>query len=635
MTVPTSPRPLVRFGTFEVDLSEGELRQKGIKVKLQEQPFRILATLLEQPGSLVTREQLRERLWPSDTFVDFEHSLNAAVKNLRRALHDDAENPRFIETVPKHGYKFIAAIAPSGSEPQIGAIQTPLEGARTVAEVIRRAKLRIVAMAVTIGVIVIGLVLVTWHWRETRVLATRPISSLAVLPLEDLSGEPRQDYFADGMTDEVITELGKLGALRVISRTSAMQYKGAHKPLDEIARELNVDAVVEGTVVRSGDHVRITAQLIRAMPEKHLWAESYEGDMSSVLTLQREVARAIADAIQVKLAPRELARLASARPVNRDAYDAYLKGRYFWNRRTEETLKKAAEYFQQAVNEDPTYAPAYAGLADSYGLFGFALYGALPRKEAEQRAETAAIKALEIDDTLAEAHTSLAAIQHRSKWDWANAEKEFKRAIQLNPSYATAYQFYALYLASMRRQEEAIITVKRALELDPLSLTINVAVGRHLYWARQYDQAIEQLRKALELDPHFAVAHFRLGQAYVQKGMNEEAVAEFTAARNFSGNGPLYLAGLAHAYAVSGKTRKAHELLDELKDLGKSHYVSPYDMAIIYLGLGKKDQTLAWLEKAYEEREGSLVYLNVEQTFDPIRSEPRFKDLLYRIGLPE
>lgn len=634
MTVPTSPRPLVRFGTFEVDLSDGELRQRGIKVKLQEQSFRILAALLEQPGSLVTREQLRERLWPSDTFVDFEHSLNAAVKNLRRALHDDVENPRFIETVPKRGYKFIAAIAPSGSEPQIGPIQTPPEGARTAAEVLRRAKLRIVAIAVTIAVIVIGLASAAWRWREARALAARPISSLAVLPLEDLSGEPRQDYFADGMTDEVITELGKLGALRVISRTSAMQYKGAHKPLDEIARELNVDAVVEGSVLRSGDHVRITAQLIRAMPEKHLWAESYEGDLSSVLTLQREVANAIANAIQVKLTPNEQEHLASRLPINPQAHEAYLLGRYFWNRRTEEGLNKAIDYFQQATEKDSSYAPAYAGLADAYGLLGFAEYGALSPKEAVPKAEAAANRALKIDETLAEAHTALGAIKHRFEWDWPGAEREFKRAIELNPNYATAYHWYALYLASVGRMDEAVTVAKRGRELDPLSLIVNTGFGRVLYCARRHDEAIEQLSRTLELDPSFPVAHYWRGLAYEQKGMHKEAIADLVQLRTLSVS-PLRIAGLGNVYAVSGEKGKAQAILSELEDLSRKRYVSPYDMAAIYSGLGDKDQTFRWLEKTYEEREGALVYLNVEPMFDTVRSDPRFKDLVHRIGLPQ
>ena len=633
MAVPSSARPLVRFGTFEVDLSAGELRHKGVKIKLQEQPFRILVALLERPDILVTREELRERLWPSDTFVDFEHSLNAAVKKLRQALHDDAENPRFIETVPKRGYKFIAPIASPGEEPQIKVIQLPVDAAGAASEIRKAAKGRVAAAAVTVAVAVIGVGFATWYWSQTHATAAHSINSLAVLPLENLSGDPQQEYFAEGMSDEVTTELGKLGALRVISRTSAMRYKGTHKPLGQSARELNVDAVIEGTVLRSGDHVRITAQLVRASPEQHLWAESYEGDLSSVLTLQREVARAIANAIQVKLTPNEQEHLASSLPINPQAHEAYLLGRYFWNRRTEEGLNKAIDYFQQATEKDSTYAPAYAGLADSYGLLGFAEYGALSPEEAVPKAEAAAKKALEIDETLAEAHAALGAIKHRFEWDWPGAEREFKRAIELNPNYATAYHWYALYLVSMGRLDEALATGERGHELDPLSLIVNTGFGRVFYCARRHDEAIERLSKTLELDPNFPVAHYWRGLAYEQKGMHKEAIADLVQLKTLSVS-PLRVAGLGNIYAVSGEKIKAQAILSELKSLSKERYVPPYDLAVIYSGLGDKDQTFRWLEKSYEEREGALVYLNVEPMFDNVRSDPRFKDLVHRIGLP-
>ena len=631
MAVPTPARPLVRFGSFEADLSAGELRHKGIKIKLQEQPFRILAALLERPGALVTREELRERLWTSDTFVDFEHSLNAAVKKLRQALRDDPESPRFIETVPKRGYKFIAPSV-SGSEPQMKVIELPVE-VPSAAPVSRRTGTgRKVAIAVLIAVIVIVLGFATWRW-ATHSLEARPIGSLAVLPLENLSRDPQQDYFAEGMTDELITELSKLRALRVISRTSSMQYKSPHQSLGQIARGLNVDAVVEGTVLRSGDQVRITAQLIRASPEKHLWAESYEGDLSAVLTLQREVARSIANAIQVKLTAGEQARLSSAHPVNAEAHEAYLRGRYLWNRRTEEGLNKAIDYFQQAIDKDTNYASAYAGLADAYGLLGFAEYGSVSPRDAVPKAEAAANRALEIDETLAEAHTALGAIKHRFEWDWQGAEREFKRAIELNPNYPTAYHWYALYLASMGRMDEAVRVAKRGQELDPLSLIVNTALGRVFYFARQPDQALERVRKTLELDPNFPVARYWLGLAYEQKGMNQEAVAELASLRALSVS-PLRIAGLGHVYAISGDKAKAQEVLSELNQLSSEKYVSPYDIAIVYSGLGDKNQTFRWLERAYQEREGSLVYMNVEPMFDSIRSDPRFKNLAHRVGLP-
>jgi TolB-like protein/Flp pilus assembly protein TadD len=473
---------------------------------------------------------------------------------------------------------------------------------------------------------------IEWSRRNA---ASSHIRSIAVLPLGNLSHDPEQEYLAEGMTEGLITALAKIGALRVISQTSVMQYKGTPKTLGQIARELNVDAVVEGTVMRSGTRVSITARLIRTRPEKHLWANNYDRELVDVLATLQEVARAVADQAHINLTPQEKARLAGARPISPEVYELYLKGRYFWNRRTQEALKKAIDYFQQAIDKDPDCALAHAGIADAYGLFLFAPYAALPPREVAQKAMAAALRALEIDDTLAEAHTALAAIHHRSTWDWAKAEQEFKRAIELDPSYATAYQFYALLLATMGRQEEAIAMVKRAQELDPLSLIINAALGRQLYLARRYGQASEQFRKALELDPKFSMAHYRLGQVYLEQGSYEEAIAEFSEARTISRDGPHELSGLGHAYAVSGRRGRAEEILAELMELSKRRYVPPFFMAIVYSGLKDKDQAFRWLEKAYEDREANLVYLNVEPRFDALRSDPRFQALVRRVGLPK
>jgi serine/threonine protein kinase/tetratricopeptide (TPR) repeat protein len=495
--------------------------------------------------------------------------------------------------------------------------------------VARRRVLLPIASAMSAAALLLGGI--EWNKRNA---ASRHIRSLAVLPLENLSHDPEQDYLAEGMTAGLITALAKIRALQVISQTSVMQYKGTRPPLDQVARELNVDAVVEGTMLRSGTHVRITARLIRIRPEKHLWANSYDGDLENVLVTLQEVARAVADQVQTNLTPQEKAGLAGARPIPPEVYELYVKGRYFWNRRTQEGLKKAIDYFQQAIDKDPNCALAHAGMADAYGLSLFAPYASMPPSEVVEKATAAALRALEIDETLAEAHTALAAIHHRSTWDWAKAEQEFKRAIELDPSYATAYQFYALLLATMGRQEEAIATVKRAQELDPLSLIINAALGRQLYLARRYDQASEQFRKALELDPKFSMAHYRLGQVYLEQGLSEEAIAEFNEARTISRDSPHELAGLAHAYAVSGRRGRAEEILVQLRELSKRRYVPPFLMAIVYSGLKDNDQAFRWLEKAFEEREGNLVYLNVEPRFDAIRSDPRFPALVRRIGLP-
>lgn len=650
MEVPSRSRP-IRFGVFEVDLRAGELRKHGLKVKLQEQPFEVLAMLLEHPGEVVMREELRQKLWPRDTFVDFDVGLNTAIKKLRHALEDSAETPRFVETLPRRGYRFMAPTNEASDEssrdsaiPRTGPAThekqavAPCEQATAEPASLgaRRGWRKPWIIAVVLIALPAGFVLDVGGLRKRLVegLAPAPIQSIAVLPLENLSGDASQEYFVDGVTDALTTELAQIRALRVISRTSVMRYKGTKKPLPEIARELNVDAVVEGALVRSGERVRLTAQLIHARTDRHLWAESYERDLRDILALQSEVARAIANKIRVQVTPQEQTRLAQARSVNPEAYEAYLKGRYFWSQRTEEKLRKAIEYFEDAIKKDVNFAPAYSGLADSYGLFGFSQYAALPPTEAERRAEAAARKALELDDTLAEAHTALGAIQHRSKWNWVEAEREFRRAVELNPDYTPAYQFYALCLSSVGRQQEALAAIRRALELEPASPIINAAAARQLIFARQYDLAIEQLQKALELEPNFMVAHVRLGLVYEQKGMYEDAVAELDKARTLSKDNPLVIAALGHAYALSGSRKRAQELLAELKQLSKKRYVSAYDMAVIYSGLREPDQAFAWLEKAYQDREGSLVYLKVEPWLDPIRSDRRFAELVRSVGLP-
>jgi serine/threonine protein kinase/Flp pilus assembly protein TadD len=472
--------------------------------------------------------------------------------------------------------------------------------------------------------------------RRSRRATRGRIQSVAVLPLADLSDQqPAPDYFADGMTEALITDLAKIKALRVISRTSVMQYKGVQRPLPQIARELNVDAVVEGSVLRSGKRVRITAQLIDAATDQHLWAESYERDLRDVLSLQGEVARAIANDIQVKLTPQEQARLVSARSVDPEAYQLYLKGRFYWNKRTEAGLKKGIEYFHQAIDLDPNYALAYAGIADCYSLLGWDLFGPLPPREALPIAKAAARKALETDDSLAEAHNSLAWTKLAFDWDWTGAEREFKRAIELNPGYAITHHWYAECLAGMGRYAEALAEIRQAQELDPLSLIISSIVGWVLYFDRKNDQAIAEFRKTLELDPNFWVAHWTLGRAYEQKAMFTEAIAEIQKAIDFSGSSPLSLAALGHTYAVSGRRAEAERVLNQLKDSSKQTYISPYGIAAIHAGLGEKDQAFLWLEKAYEERSGWLIWLRAEPGSDPLRSDPRFQDLLRRIGLTQ
>src|SRR3989475_1188337 len=455
--------------------------------------------------------------------------------------------------------------------------------------------------------------------------------SLAVLPLDNLSGDASQDYFADGMTDELITDLAQIRALRVISRTSVMAYKHARKPLPEIARELNVDAVVEGTVLRSGEQVRITAQLIQAPADKHLWAESYEGNLCDTLALQKKVASAIAEQIRIELTPQEQAVLKKANVVNPEGYESYLKGRFFWNKRTADGLKVALAYFNQAIEEDPKYAQAYAGLADTYALLGDWQYAVMPPKEALPKAKAAAIKALELDSALGEAHNSLAFCLDIFEWDLYSAGKEFQRAIELNPNYATAHHWYAWHLSVMGRYDEAIAEMKKAENLDPLSLIIKADLAELLVIAHSYDESIRQSRKTIEMDPNFPLAHNQLGLAYLQKHMHDEAVAELQKAVQLSGGSPTCIANLARAYVASGKRSEAVKLLGDLKNRSSPGYPDS-EIAVIYASLGDTDQAMNWLEKAYEKRFNPSVLLR--PGFDPLRSDPRFENLVRRIGLP-
>jgi eukaryotic-like serine/threonine-protein kinase len=460
---------------------------------------------------------------------------------------------------------------------------------------------------------------------------TQQIESLAVLPLENLSGDVTQDYFADGMTEQLITNLAKIRALRVISRTSVMQYKGTKKSLPEIARELNVEGIVEGSVLRSGDRVRITAQLIHASTDTHLWAESYERDLRDVLALQDEVANAIADDVKIKLTPQERARLTSSRPVNPEAYEAYLKGRYYWSQRTGKGEQKGLEYFQQATVLDPDYALAYAGVADSYIVLG--AHGHLPIKEAFPKARAAAMRALDLDDALAEAHTSLGTVKTFYDWDWPGSEREFRRALDLNPNYATAHHWYSHYLTAVGRLDQAVSEIKRARELDPFGITVNIWLANTLYYSHQYDRAIEQYRRTIELYPEWAGGlHGSIGDCYAQKRMFPEAIAEWQKGLTLAGDTQL-AANLEHTYVSSGYTGYLQKRLDRLKASAQTKPVSPLDFAYTYALLGDKDHVLEWLEKAYQERDPWL-YVKAEPRLDNLRADPRFRDLLRRIGLP-
>jgi TolB-like protein/tetratricopeptide (TPR) repeat protein len=452
-----------------------------------------------------------------------------------------------------------------------------------------------------------------------------------VLPLENLSGDASQDYFSDGMTDELITELGQIGELRVISRTSVMTYKGGHKSLPEIARDLNVDAVIEGAVLRSGKQVRITAQLILASADKHLWARSYEGDVNNTFALQKQVARSIAEQIRIELTPHEQAVLKQVTRVNPEAYEAVLKGRYFWNKRTPDGLKEAIRYFSQAIEKDPAYAPAYAGLTDSYALAGDWKYGVLPPREAYPKAMAAAKKALALDGSLGEAHISLAFCLDAFDWNWASAEREFRRGIELSPGYATGHDWYAWHLAVLGRNGEAVEEVEKAASLDPLSLIVGADLAEELLVAHRYDEALEQSRKTMNMDFFFAPAHFVMGEVLTQKHMNNEAIEELRKAIGLSPGSSAFTANLAYAYAVSGMRAEAMKALNDLKNRSDTGFSNAPQIALVYLGLNDKDKAMVWLEKAYAERFSPWVLMR--PAFDPLLPDPRFRDLLRRLGL--
>ncbi len=581
---------LLRFGPFELDTRAGELRKRGSSLPIKGQPLQVLEILLRHAGDIVTREELRARLWTSDTFVDFEHSLHNAIARLRDTLGDSASAPRFIQTLPRRGYRFIMAVDAIEGEKR-GASSSSLNAQPRGPE----------------------------------------IRALAVLPLADLSGDPAQGYFADGMTEALITSLAKIGKLRVISRTSVMAYKSTRKSLPRIARELNVDAVLEGSVLRSGERIRITAQLIHAHSDQHLWAESYERNLRDILAVQGDIAREVANQVRIMLTPEERARLEGARPVDPQAHDLLLKARFQRNQRTEANVRKALTYFQSAIEIDAKWAEGHVGIADCYNILAY--YNGLAPKEAYSKSQKAARKALELDPTLGEAHAAIGVVKRDYAWDWAGAEQHFQQAIELNPGCVDAYHWRGTMLGMLGRHREALDEKMKALALDPFSAVYRTDVGRVYYFVREYDSAIENYQAALEVDPSFFFTHTLLAQAYLQKGMFKPALAALDAAVRLTGESAFVLARLAYGQAVAGASTKARDLVKRLQAISKRKYVSPYDHALVHAGLGQEEETLTWLDRALEEKSIWLGYLNVEPAFDELREKPRFKSLLKRIGL--
>ncbi len=620
----TRPK-ILQFGVFELDLQRGELRKDGIKVKLQDQPLKVLQFLLENPGQIVTREQLRAHVWPADTFVEFDQGLYSAMARLRDTLGDASENPRFIQTVARRGYKFIAPVRlPAGES-------SPETGPTTKASAWPWAHRWIsAALAGLLGVALLLVVVFGFDIsgaREWLRSLTSPIRWLAVLPLQNLSNDPQQDYFADGMTDELITELAQVGTLRVISRTSAMSYKGTKKTLPQIARELNVDAVLEGSVVRSGDRVRITAQLIQTQGDRHIWARSYERDLRSVLALQDEIARDIVGEVRANLRP-----ASSARQVNPESYEAYLRGRHDLNNATSEAeLESSISNFRLAIAKDPQSGLAYSGLAVAY--VALADFYRAP-KEVMPEAKEAATRALHLDETLSEAHDALGWVEFAYEWNWPLAEQHLKRALELNPDNALAHDHYAYFLASLKGQEEAFAENQLARELDPFSLTILADSSFYFYMGRQYDRAIEQGQKALQLDPNCYTCRTYVALSEVQKGQFKEATQEIEPVK-FPEAAPIDVATTVSILALAGETTRARGLEKSLQVQMTQRYVCPYEVATGYTALRQKDDAFKWLQKSYEAHSICAIWLNSEPRFDSLRSDPRFAALVRQVGLPE
>jgi TolB-like protein/DNA-binding winged helix-turn-helix (wHTH) protein/Tfp pilus assembly protein PilF len=632
----------LRFGVFLADLRAGELYKRGARLRLPGQPFQVLALLLERQGDVVTREELRQRLWPKDVFVDFDQSLNKAVNRIREALGDSADSPRFVETLPRRGYRFLAPVerVEPGSEPAHPDAPAPLPDQEVVATTpapprveARRARTAALALLAAAAALTGALYLAARAGREPVAPAPGGKLMLAVLPFDNLSGDPEHEYFADGMTEEMIAQLGRLRPERlgVIARTSAMQYKHTHKAVDQIARELAVGYLVEGSVRRDAGRVRITVQLIQAADQTHLWADSYERDVADVLAIQTDVARRVASSLALELLPDRREALARLESQSSAAHDACLQGRYHWNKRTEAGLRKSLESFQQAIAIDPFYAPGYAGLADAYNVL--ADYALIAPKEAGPRAQAAASKALALDPTLAEAHAALAYSRWNFEWDWTGAEREFQRALALDPGYAVAHQWYGTYLGQLGRFDEALDQMRLARQLDPVSRIIGTNLGALHYFARRYDEAIRICRQTLELDAEFPVALWLLGRAHEARGELPQALSAFERAIAAS-DSPTYVAARARVLALSGDAAQARSLLETLHRLSERRYVSAFDLALVHGALGETQASLDWLERAYASRSNALADLKVDPRLDPLRSEPRFQALVRRVGIP-
>jgi len=622
----------LRFDDFELDVRAGELRRRGVRLRLRGQPLQVLEILLERAGDVVTREELQSRIWAADTFVDFDHSLHNAIARIREVLGDSPENPRYIETLPRRGYRYIGPLEDTQAPPMsAGNPDNAGKAVNVVAQGQRKSRFAVVVRAVILcAVLVLGF-LAGKVWRRVRAKpALASIHSLAVLPLSNLSGDPSEEFFSDGMTDQLITDLAKVGSLRVISHTSVMQYKGTRKSLPEIARELNVDAIVEGSVIRSGQRVRVTAQLLEAHTDRHIWAETYNRDSSDVLKLQEEVAGAIARQVRAQITPAQQEQMSRAGAVNPAAYDAYIQGRlYFTTEFTKPaSLRRAQHLFQDAIREDPKFALAYAGLADTYVFLAYD--GAMPKQQAYEAAKKLVAKAMELDDSIGEAWDTLGALKWNFEWDWDGADRAFSRAIALSPSYSCAHEDRAIFLAVLGRRSEALAEIAKIDQLDT-GFSSAQSESDAYFQLRDYADLIEAAKRGLILDPKDSSQHYYLGAGYEGTGRLPEAIAEYQKAMQTSDD-PRPAVALAHAWAAAGQKNKAKKMLRALEHNPKA-LASPYTMGTIYAGLGENDRALDSLRRACLEKSLDAGWIRSDMLLDSLRSDPRFQELLHQAGL--
>ena len=625
----TSPRRSYRFEGFVLDPQAGELRKQGTKLKIQGMPLELLAILLENPKRVVTRDELQKRLWPPDTFVDFEHGLNSAMQRLREALNDSAEQPRFVETLARRGYRFIRDVECIEDESRLPPVED--RGSGNILAGRRGRRLAATTLAV---LALLGVAYLMTAGRNLRNPVQPKITSLAVLPLKNLSGDATQEYLADGMTEALIGRLSQIHNLRVISRTSVMRFKEAQLSVPEIARTLHVDAIVEGSVIREGSRIRVTSQLIRGATDEHLWSEAYDRELREVLALESEVAQAVAGKIAVVVTGEEKERLAAARPVSPEVYESYLKGRYALDKANDQaSVRESIAYFEEAQRKDPTFAPAYAGEANAYYWLSSVFMGGANPGDTRPKVVGEARKALERDPENAEAHMLLAEVL-RNQWRWAEAEAEYKRSLQLNANNAAAYGGYAHWLLAHGRAEEALAWAERGRERDPNPDGISSTdVGWILFEARRYEEALAEFRGLLAVRPNDAEVPWFMGFVLIAKGQPEEAIPVLEKAVSASNRSAGAIGVLIRAYAHAGRRKDALRLLEELKSRKQKNYVPAGAFVHAYLGLDENEQAFVWLEQAYKEQSSLLQALKVHPYFDPIRNDPRFADLLRRVGL--